>query len=97
MTNTTGEPIPGESGTDANEMKLVCDDPAGGQSITFMEKDGRQVIAYSNRESAKAQELTLTDAEAADIIAWKNSGRRNSFWNWPGWDAVKNRGQSGAS
>ena len=41
-------------------------------------------------------EITLTDKEAADIAAWKNNARRNSFWNWPGWDAVLDRGDIGS-
>ncbi len=68
MTNTTRNPIAGESNTKADESKLVCDDPASGQSITFLEMDGRQVISYSYQESGTEQEITLTDIEAAEII-----------------------------
>ena len=93
--NTMKNPMANESNTKADESKLVCDDPASGQSITFLEMDGREVITYLHQESGKEQAITLTDTEAAEIIAWKNSGRRNSFWNWPGWDAVRNRGKSG--
>jgi hypothetical protein len=76
------------------ELKLVCDDPASGQSITFAEIDGHQLITYSYQESGETKVIILTDIEAAEIIAWKNSGRRNSFWNWPGLDAARNRGKN---
>ena len=75
-------------------FKFVCEDPAGGQSIAFTELGGRQVITYTDHASGK--EVTLTDSEAASIIAWKNNARRNSFWNWPGWDAVLDRSDIGS-
>ena len=97
MTNTTGIPLANDISVDGGELKLVCNDPASGQSITFREADGGQIITYSYQESGDARTVTLTGGETAEIIAWKNSGRRNSFWNWPGWDAVRNRNKNDAS
>ena len=77
--------------------QLVCDDPATGQTITFSEAGGRQVIEYSYQEAGKARNLVLTDEEAASVLAWKNSGRRNSFWNWQGWEAARNRNRNGSA
>jgi len=91
LTNTTGSSRASDINSKAGELKLVCNDPTGEQSITFIEVDGRQIITYSYRDSGETKEVTLSEVEAADIIAWKNSGRRNSFWNWPEWDTVRNR------
>ena len=72
-------------------MPLVCDDPASGQSLSFAQADDRQIVTY--RESEAAGNVVLTDSEAAEIAAWRNGGRRNSYWNWPGLEAVKERGR----
>ncbi|MBS1170505.1 MAG: hypothetical protein H6R01_1423 [Burkholderiaceae bacterium] len=75
----------------AEAMPLVCDDPASGQSLSFVQADGRQIVSY--RESAAAGDVVLTDSETAEIAAWRNGGRRNSYWNWPGLEAVRERGR----
>lgn len=75
-------------------FNLVCDDPATGQALTFTEIDFRQVVTYSFLENGTERKTTLTDQEAAEITFWRNSGRRNSFWNWPGLDAVRERARS---
>ncbi|MEA5097019.1 MAG: hypothetical protein VB032_00580 [Burkholderiaceae bacterium] len=94
MTNPTENPLANEPGVKAEELTLVCDDPTGKQTITFTETNGRQIITCTYRAGETTQTVTLTDAEAAEIIAWKNSGRRNSFWNWPGWAAVRSQNAS---
>ncbi len=97
LTDTTGIPFAKDISAETGELKLVCDDPTSGQSITFGETDGGQRITYSYQESGETHAVTLTDDETTEIIAWKNSGRRNSFWNWPGWDAVRNRNKNDQS
>lgn len=75
----------------ADAMALVCDDPASGQSLCFAQVDDKHIITYC--ESPAAHQVVLTDSEAAEIAAWRNGGRRNSYWNWPGLDAVRERGR----
>lgn len=78
-------------GEGADALAMVCDDPASGQSLRFANIGGRQVVTYFYRDGGVAREITLTDAEAAELTAWRNNGRRTSYWDWPGWDAVKAR------
>ena len=73
------------SATEPDEQALVLQDVAGGRLIGLAIVDGRQVISLSCQVDGREQVITLTDDEVAEILMWKNSGRRNSFWNWPGW------------
>jgi len=72
-----------------DEVPLVCDDPAGGQSLRFASIDGRQVITYSYLTDGVMQEVRLSDSEASELNAWRNNGRRTSYWDWPGWGGEK--------
>ncbi len=79
------------TGEDADALAMVCDDPASGQSLRFATVDGRQVVTYSCQLGGITHQVTLNDEEAAELTAWRNNGRRTSYWDWPGWDAVKAR------
>ena len=78
-------------GEDADALAMMVNDPASGQSLRFASVGGRQVITYTFQADGVAREITLTDAEAAELTAWRNNGRRTSYWDWPGWDDVKAR------
>lgn len=78
-------------GEDVDALAMVCEDPASGQSLRFANVDGRQVVTYVYRTGDAACDVTLTEAEAAELTAWRNNGRRTSYWDWSGWDAVKGR------
>lgn len=95
LKDITHIPLVGTCNGSSGELKLVGGDPAREASITLAEIDGKQVITYSFREFGIFQVLTLNDAEVDAIFAWKNSGRRNSFWNWPGWGAMRARCDDG--
>ena len=75
--------------TGAEDFPLTCDDPASGQSLTFATQGGKQIVTY--RSAADAAGAVLTDSEASELNAWRNGGRRHSYWNWPGLEAVRQR------
>lgn len=78
-------------GEDADALAMVVEDPAGGQSLRFANKAGRQVVTYVYRAEGTLREIMLNDSETAELTAWRNNGRRTSYWDWPGWEAVKAR------
>ena len=72
-------------------LPLVCEDAASGQVLRFATRQGRPIITYSFLAHGQTQEVVLHDAEAADLNAWRHNGRRTSYWDWPGWAAVRQR------
>lgn len=81
-------------GDDADALAMVCSDPASGQSLRFANVDGRQVITYSRQLEGITRQVTLSEGEAADLAAWRNNGRRTSYWDWPGWESVRKRSKT---
>lgn len=75
--------------THTEDFPLTCEDPASGQSLTFATQGGQQTVTY--RRAADAPGTVLSDSEAAELNAWRNGGRRNSYWNWPGLEAIQER------
>lgn len=80
---------------DVPESKLVCADSSG-QKIVFGEAGGKPVITYSYSEGGAVRECVLNDDETEAIMAWRNSGRRSGYWDWPGWEAVRSRNKPGS-
>lgn len=78
-------------GEDADALAMTINDPASGQSLRFATIGGRQIVTYAFRADGAVQEVALTDSEATELATWRNNGRRTSYWDWPGWDAVKAR------
>ena len=78
-------------GEDPDALAMVCDAPESGQSLRFANIGGRQVVTYIYDGDGMPREVRLTEAEAAELTVWRNNGRRTSYWDWPGWGAVKGR------
>lgn len=93
LTNTTASSLTHFINLDEG-LPLLCADPASGQSLQFASIAGRQVLTYCFLSDGATQEVTLSDSESAELNAWRNNGRRTSYWDWPGWDAVRKRGKS---
>lgn len=74
-----------------SEQSLVINDEKNHRSITISGALSAQTIVLNFTEGDAEKNVSLTSEEVDALNTWRNSGRRSSYWEWDGWDAVRAR------